>query len=339
MTISIETLLLGAGFAASFFLAFNLGANDAATPTDTPVNAGALTIKQAIILFSIFTSLGAILEGFKVMKTIGKGVVLGEIDIIGAFAIVLAANIWILLCSYGGYEISVTHSIIGSVVGYGLIKYGVGGLNLSIIQNIIISWLTSPITAIIIAFLLYKALLLIMRYIEIDERIFRWLLIISLCFSAYSFGVNDIGNATGAYVTIAEKIGKVPDIQAMFILSIFGSIGVLLGGLILGPRVIETVAYKITRLNLAAGFAAELSNALVVYLFSVIPYMLIGYGIPISTSLASVGAIIGAGLARGGRKSLNKTTILQLSSFWILTLPITAMISAGTYFLIIQLLK
>jgi len=339
MTISIETLLLGAGFAASFFLAFNLGANDAATPTDTSVNAGALTIKQAIILFSIFTSLGAILEGFKVMKTIGKGVVLGEIDIIGAFAIVLAANIWILLCSYGGYEISVTHSIIGSVVGYGLIKYGVGGLNLSIIQNIIISWLTSPITAIIIAFLLYKALLLIMRYIEIDERIFRWLLIISLCFSAYSFGVNDIGNATGAYVTIAEKIGKVPDIQAMFILSIFGSIGVLLGGLILGPRVIETVAYKITRLNLAAGFAAELSNALVVYLFSIIPYMLIGYGIPISTSLASVGAIIGAGLARGGRKSLNKTTILQLSSFWILTLPMTAMISAGTYFLIIQLLK
>jgi PiT family inorganic phosphate transporter len=339
MTISIETLLLGAGFAASFFLAFNLGANDAATPTDTSVNAGALTIKQAIILFSIFTSLGAILEGFKVMKTIGKGVVLGEIDIIGAFAIVLAANIWILLCSYGGYEISTTHSIIGSVVGYGLIKYGVRGLNISIIQNIIISWLTSPITAIIIAFLLYKALLLIMRYIEIDERIFRWLLIISLCFSAYSFGVNDIGNATGAYVTIAEKIGKVPDIQAMFILSIFGSIGVLLGGLILGPRVIETVAYKITRLNLAAGFAAELSNALVVYLFSVIPYMLIGYGIPISTSLASVGAIIGAGLARGGRKSLNKTTILQLSSFWILTLPMTAMISAGTYFLIIQLLK
>jgi PiT family inorganic phosphate transporter len=339
MTISIEMLLLGAGFAASFFLAFNLGANDAATPTDTSVNAGALTIKQAIILFSIFTSLGAILEGFKVMKTIGKGVILGEIDIIGAFAIVLAANIWILLCSYGGYEISVTHSIIGSVVGYGLIKYGVGGLNLSIIQNIIISWLTSPITAIIIAFLLYKALLIIMRYIEIDERIFRWLLIISLCFSAYSFGVNDIGNATGAYVTIAEKIGKVPDIQAMFILSIFGSIGVLAGGLILGPRVIETVAYKITRLNLAAGFAAELSNALVVYLFSIIPYMLIGYGIPISTSLASVGAIIGAGLARGGRKSLNKTTILQLSSFWILTLPITAMISAGTYFLIIQLLK
>jgi PiT family inorganic phosphate transporter len=339
MTISIEMLLLGAGFAASFFLAFNLGANDAATPTDTSVNAGALTIKQAIILFSIFTSLGAILEGFKVMKTIGKGVILGEIDIIGAFAIVLAANIWILLCSYGGYEISVTHSIIGSVVGYGLIKYGVGGLNLSIIQNIIISWLTSPITAIIIAFLLYKALLIIMRYIEIDERIFRWLLIISLCFSAYSFGVNDIGNATGAYVTIAEKIGKVPDIQAMFILSIFGSIGVLAGGLILGPRVIETVAYKITRLNLAAGFAAELSNALVVYLFSIIPYMLIGYGIPISTSLASVGAIIGAGLARGGRKSLNKTTILQLSSFWILTLPITAIISAGTYFLIIQLLK
>ena len=218
-------------------------------------------------------------------------------------------------------------------------KYGLNGLNLSTIQNIIISWLTSPILAIIISFFLYKILLIIMRYIEIDERIFKWLLIISLCFSAYSFGVNDIGNATGAYVTIAEKIGKVPDLQAMFLLSIFGSIGILIGGIILGPRVIETVAYKITRLNLAAGFAAELSNALVVYLFSIIPYMLIGYGIPISTSLASVGAIIGAGLARGGRKSLNKTTILQLSSFWILTLPATAIISASAYFSIIQLLK
>lgn len=339
MTINIEIILLGAGFAASFFLAFNLGANDAATPTDTAVNAGALTVKQAIILFSIFTSIGALLEGFKVMKTIGKGVVLGEIDIVGAFAIVLAANIWILLCSYIGMEISVTHSIIGSVIGYGLIKYGLYGLNLSIIQNIIISWLSSPIIAIMISFILYRVLLIIMRYIEIDERIFKWLLIISLCFSAYSFGVNDIGNATGAYVTIAEKIGKVPDIQAMFLLSIFGSIGILTGGIILGPRVIETVAYKITRLNLAAGFAAELSNALVVYLFSIVPYMLIGYGIPISTSLASVGAIIGAGLARGGRKSVNKTTILQLASFWILTLPATAIISASAYSLIMQLLK
>lgn len=339
MIINIEIILLGAGFLASFFLAFNLGANDAATPTDTAVNAGALTIKQAVILFSIFTSLGAIIEGFKVMKTIGKGVVIGEIDIIGAFAIVLAANVWILLCSYGGYEISVTHSIVGSVVGYGLIKYGSNGLNFPVIQNIIISWLSSPITSITISFLLYKALLIIMKYIKIDERIFRWLLIFSLCFSAYSFGVNDIGNATGAYVTIAEKIGRVPDLQAMFLLSIFGSIGVLLGGLILGPRVIETVAYKITRLNPAAGFAAELSNALVVYLFSIIPYMLIGYGMPISTSLASVGAIIGAGLARGGKKSVNKTTVLQLVSFWVLTLPATAIISAGAYFSIMQILK
>ncbi|MEM2744665.1 MAG: phosphate permease, partial [Nitrososphaerota archaeon] len=57
------------------------------------------------------------------------------------------------------------------------------------------------------------------------------------------------------------------------------------------------------------------------------------------TSLASVGAIIGAGLARGGKRSVNKITILQLASFWILTLPATAIISVSAYFLIIQLIQ
>ncbi len=335
-----ETELLFAGAILSFLMAITLGGNDAAEPTDCAVGAGVVSIKRAVILFAIFAAVGALTQGFMVMKTIGKGIV-PEISIAGAFASVAAAVFWVnLVASKMGIDVSVTHSIVGAVFGYGIVAYGVGGLNNKVLYLVLLSWISSPFAALVMAWIFYKLFVYVISRSGIDpyeeriENILSKLLIFTLIFSAYSFGVNDIANATGVYVTIAEKMGRLPDYNAMLLLAALGSIGVAIGGYFIGPKVIETMAFKVTRLDVVKGIAAELSNALVVYLFSTIPYMLIGFGLPISTSLATAGSLIGVGISSGGFGGIDQYTVGKLAFFWVLTVFVTMGLSAFIYLLI-----
>lgn len=337
MLILFESALLVAGAILSFLMAITLGGNDAAEPTDCAVGAGVVSIRKAVILFAIFTAVGALTQGFMVMKTVGKGIV-PEISIAGAFASVAAAVLWVnFVASSMGIDVSVTHSIVGAVFGYGLAAYGVEGLNKKILYLVILSWVSSPFTAVILAYIFHKLIILLINKFNInpyDEKIeglLSKILIFTLIFSAYSFGVNDTANATGVYVTIAEKLGRLPDYNAMLLLAAVGSVGIAIGGYFIGPKVIETMAFKVTRLDLLKAIAAELSNALVVYLFSTIPYMFIGFGLPISTSLATAGSLIGVGISAGGLGGVDKHTVAKLAFFWILTVFVTMAISASIY--------
>jgi PiT family inorganic phosphate transporter len=203
--------------------------------------------------------------------------------------------------------------------------FGISGIQWDLIQTVVISWFLSPLLAGLVAFLLYKLLsLVVTRYVSVD-RFMPPLLVITLCYSAYAFGTNDIANATGVYFTVASMVmGNAPEQYVVFLLAAFGSIGLTIGGFWLGPKVIETVAFKITRLSLISATAAETSNAVVVHLFTVIPYMMFGYGMPISTSLASIGALVGVGFASYGSSGINKKTIMVLSAGWVATIFVTA---------------
>lgn len=334
---NVDMMLLVLGLVLSFIMAISLGGNDAAEPTDCAVGAGVISIRKAVLLFAIFTAVGALTQGFMVMKTIGKGIV-PEISIAGAFTSVTAASVWVIfIASRLGMDVSVTHSIIGAVMGYGLISWGWDNINHQVLYMTIVSWITSPLASILLAYIFYKIIILIIEFAGVDvysktfEKIISYFLIGALAFSAYAFGMNDIANATGVYVTIASKLGKMPDYNAMLLLAAFGSIGIAIGGVTIGPKVISTMAFKVTKLNVITGLAAELSNAIVVYLFTTIPYHIIGFGLPISTSLATAGSLIGVGLASGGKKSINLETTSKLASFWVITVPATMILSALIY--------
>lgn len=103
----IQLILLIIGLILAFVMAINLGGNDAANPTSAAVGAGVLSIKRALLFFALFTIAGAGLQGFMVMKTIGKGII-PSIDVAGAVAIVLAASIWIFSATMKGMAISTT---------------------------------------------------------------------------------------------------------------------------------------------------------------------------------------------------------------------------------------
>jgi len=327
----LTEIALFVGFLLSFLMAIAMGGNDAATPTDTAVGARAIGIKQAVVLFAIFAAVGALTQGFMVMKTIGVGIV-PSIDLLGAIILVLVAFVWIMICNIYGLEISVTQAIIGSILGYGIAAYGISGIQWDLLRTIIISWFTSPFLAALSAFLMYKLLAFIVKRYNAIDKFMKPLLIVGLCYSAYAFGTNDIANATGVYVTVARMVlGNPPEQNVMFLLAIFGSIGLAIGGFWLGPRVIQMIAFKITRLDIISGAAAEVSNAVIVHLFTVIPYMMFGYGMPISTSIASVGSLVGVGLARYGSSGINKKTIMVLVAGWVATIFVTAFLTYVFY--------
>ncbi|MEB3765802.1 MAG: inorganic phosphate transporter [Desulfurococcales archaeon] len=326
------TVLLG--LAVAFYMAWNLGANDAANPTDTAVGAGALSLRKAILLFVVFAILGALLEGYRVIKTIGKGVV-KDLDPVMALSAGLAAGLWVTIATRKGLPVSTTHSAVGAVLGVGLTRQYLEGVNESIdwgvVVKVVLSWITSPIGAIILAILLYNAL----KFIETKflvhrnaDKFFRYLLIFNLAFSAYAFGANDVGNATGVYVTAVSSVTGMPDDNTMRLLALWGGLGIALGALIWGYRVIMTVGFKITKLDYVSGAAAELSNALIVYLFTRL-------AMPVSTTHASVSSVIGVGIAKGkGLKGIDKWTVLIILAGWIATVPVAAGLASLIYTLL-----
>src|SRR3990167_8950599 len=148
----------------SFIMAWGVGANDVANAMGTSVGSKALTIKQAIIIAAIFETLGALFAGSTVTNTIrGKIIVMHfasstpELMIFGMLASLLAAGTWLILASYFGWPVSTTHSIIGAVIGFGLIVFGPQAINWAQVINIVMSWILTPIIAGILAFFLFRS--------------------------------------------------------------------------------------------------------------------------------------------------------------------------------------
>jgi PiT family inorganic phosphate transporter len=161
-----------------------------------------------------------------------------------------------------------------------------------------------------------------------------YLLIVVLCFSAFAFGANDMANATGVFITPTQNLmGTLPEGGVMLMLAAVGALGVAIGGLTWGYKVINTAAYQVTRLDPLSGAAAEYSNAITVFLFTVVPTFLIGFGMPISTTQSSIGSIIGVGLAMKGLTGISKKTTGKILAFWILTIPCVALLSMSLFWL------
>ncbi len=164
--ISTDAILLILASVVGLYMAWNIGANDVANAMGTSVGSHSLTFKQAIIIAGIFEFLGAVLAGNHVAATIGKGVVnplifsLNPDDyIFGMLSSLLAAGIWLNICTKIGWPVSTTQSIVGAVVGFGIISKGFAAIHWSVIIKIVASWIISPIMGGAISFLVFSFIL------------------------------------------------------------------------------------------------------------------------------------------------------------------------------------
>jgi PiT family inorganic phosphate transporter len=146
------------------FMAWGIGANDVANAMATSVGSKALTIRQAILVAAVFEFLGAVLAGGEVTSTIRKGIVdasllegAPELLVYGMLASLLAAGTWLLVASKNGWPVSTTHSIVGAIVGFAAVGIGIDAVQWGQVVTIVMSWVVSPVTAGLIAFIIYMS--------------------------------------------------------------------------------------------------------------------------------------------------------------------------------------
>ena len=146
-------------------MAWGIGANDVANAMATSVGSRALSLKQAVFLAAIFEFLGAYLAGGQVTATIRKGIVdpdsfsaTPDLLIYGMLASLLAAGCWLAIASYRGWPVSTTHSIVGAVVGFAAVGIGLESVNWAKVAMIASTWVTSPLIAGIISYLIYHSI-------------------------------------------------------------------------------------------------------------------------------------------------------------------------------------
>jgi PiT family inorganic phosphate transporter len=395
----VETVILVIGYVFGFYMAWNIGANDVANSMASAVGARAITIKQAIFIAGILNIVGAVFIGSHVTNTIRKGIVSPQVmsdphlALIGALSALLAAAIWVSFATWRSLPVSTTHSIVGAMIGFGIMAGGFSVINWLKLGAVVLSWVISPVFSMVIGFGMFKcifkmvlshkdpraqalklspvfvglavfvvvlsflfktplgntlaietpgALLLALmtaaalgwlakiilkrfgRQTPLDgtEDTFRRIQIGTSCYVALAQGANDVANAIGplAVIYFLVKTGGVgAQVAVPNFLLLFGGIGIAAGIAMAGHRVMDTIGHKITTLTNTRGFSVDFAAATTVLLAS-------KFGLPVSTTHAAVGGVLGVGLARG-IEAVNFRIIFQIILYWILTVPAAALTS------------
>ena len=159
----LDTFLFSFAVIACIYMACNIGANDVANAMGTSVGSKSLTFKQAILIAAVAEFAGAFFVGGHVSDTIRKGMLdtsfFADVPyqlVYGMISALLAAAIWLHIASYLGWPVSTTHSIIGGVLGFGVMAGGVDIVNWSKVGNVVLSWVVSPVMGGLFAYLVFQ---------------------------------------------------------------------------------------------------------------------------------------------------------------------------------------
>ncbi|MBH8564049.1 inorganic phosphate transporter [Nostoc sp. CENA67] len=165
------------------------------------------------------------------------------------------------------------------------------------------------------------------RFPNAIESLFARFQVLSACFVAFAHGSNDVGNAIAPLAAIAyiNRTGSVPTdgINTPLWILILGGAGIVAGLAIWGKKVIATIGENIISLQPSSGFCAELATATTILLASRL-------GLPVSTSHALVGGVVGIGLVQN-INSIKFQTLKGIAAAWLITVPLSALLSAAIF--------
>jgi PiT family inorganic phosphate transporter len=154
--------LLVFGIGLGFALAFAIGANDVANSMATAVGSKAITPKQAVLIAAVLELSGAVLFGSHVTSTIMKGIVKWEfvsdpnILLLGAMATLISTTVWILVATFWSMPISTTHSVVGGMMGFGVVAAGWNAVNWMTMMRIALTWIISPLFGALLSYTIFK---------------------------------------------------------------------------------------------------------------------------------------------------------------------------------------
>ena len=297
-------------------MAWVIGANDAANSLGTAVGSGVRTPREGAILAALFGLAGTVIMGGRVVKTLGEGILPlpalpAAFANMVAFSSLTAAGLTVLICTALHLPVSTSHAVTGGLVGGGIAAGLQSILNWGETTRIFLAWVLTPVAT----FLLAMALFRLGRFFKVGKTMFRagkpylpgrmikLLVTITGCYMAFSWGANDVANATGILS------GVLP--FSPLLLAFAGGMVMGCGVLVWGKRVMMTIGKKITRLSPVTALTAEFVAAVVVHFFTIA-------GLPVSTTHAIVGAVGGVGFSRG-KKAVDSLLFWEIVLTWVLT--------------------
>ena len=328
VTYLTDPIVLTLALSVGFFVAFTIGAND---ETMTPaVGAGLLTLGLAVILGGVFNFIGVFFLGEQVSKTVGNNFATETLTLPMVFIILISMAIWLFIVSLKGIPISTTQSVVGSVLGIVLIEWGLTAVRLDTLIMVVLSWIISPLIGLIGG---YGSYLIIIRFqqslkrtgysdYERQEKFASYALAFFLLISVFSRSGNDVAKAIGPLMAIPEILAD------PFLALLAGGLGMCLGVIILGRRVVKKLSQDIVALSATSALAASVSVSIIMFIGTLV-------GIPLSGSHILVAAFIGVGFVK--KEKVDTDSLKEIGWSWILTTPASALFS-GVIFIIIKLL-
>jgi len=292
------------------------GFNDSANSVATVIGTRVLKPLHAVALSAAANFIGPFVFGVAVATTIAKGIVSpDEITVYMIIGGLAGAIAWSSLCTYFGLPISNSHSLIGGIMGAGIIGLGFEQLVYGGLTKVFAGIIIAPLGG--IAFGMALAGIIIVFFAKrrpaVVNRTFGRLSIISSAWLALTHGANDGQKTMGIIVLILFSADLISEIHMPLWVIVAAASAMGLGTFFGGYKVIKTLGLKITRLKPYQGFAAQTGGGLMLAIFAVL-------GIPASTTHAITGSVMGAGAARRKRAVRWKVS-RQIIFSWVITIP------------------
>lgn len=298
------------------FLGWSLGANDASNAFGSAVSSRMVKFWTAAILASIFVVLGALLEGQAGIETL-QG--LTQLTLKKAVVSSIAAAVTVTIMTLLGLPVSTSQAAVGAILGIGFLNRQ---LNIAGLGKVVACWFGTPIGGMLIAIVAYKILAALYNSSRIDlfksDILLRISLIIAGSYAAYALGANNVANVTAVFV----GAGKLSVLGAALV----GGLSIAFGILTFSRGVMETVGRKLVRLDPFSALIVVLAEAITVHLYTYA-------GVPVSTSQAVIGAVLGIGLVKG-ISTVSRRTLMNILIGWFLTPAIACFIAVSLYFII-----
>jgi PiT family inorganic phosphate transporter len=305
------------------------GFHDAANSIATVVSTRVLSPGKAVIWAAFFNFVAAFGFGTAVAKTVGSGMIdIREVTFLVIFAGLFAAIVWDLITWYYGLPTSSSHALIGGYAGGAIAKAGFSVLIPSGWTKTLIFIVLAPTIGLVLGLTFMIAIYWLFKGFAPSrvDRWFRRLQLVSAALYSLGHGANDAQKTMGIIAGVLLAGGYLAAFEIPFWVVLAAHGAIALGTLSGGWRIIHTMGSKITRLQPVGGFAAETAGAVSLFLAT-------SLGVPVSTTHTITGAIIGVGATR--RLSAVRWGIAgRIVWAWVLTIPMSALIAAVTYWVV-----
>ena len=305
------------------------GFHDAANSIATVVSTRVLSPGKAVIWAAFFNFVAAFTFGTAVARTVGSGMV--DIEVV-SFAVIFGglsgAIIWDLITWYFGLPTSSSHALIGGYAGAAVAKAGFVAIIPGGWTKTIVFIFLSPLIGLLLGFVLMTSILWIFRWMPPSrvDRWFRRLQLVSAAAFSLNHGANDAQKTMGIIAGVLYTANFIDTFYIPFWVVLAAHAAIALGTLAGGWRIIHTMGSKITKLQPVGGFAAETSAAVSILIAT-------QTGVPVSTTHAITGAIVGVGATR--RLSAVRWGVAgRIVWAWILTIPAAFLIAAAVFSLL-----